>query len=103
MSCRFPRVVTFGVAEPLDQVLQLFPLAMTSVATDGLDFVLFSPSHEVRWRLGVVFSMFFCFTIRGKKRGVEYRVDHPLMGECEFERNGGDHLSDREWAVSSWG
>src|SRR6266851_395263 len=88
MSCRFPRVVAFGVSQPLDQVLQLFPPPLTSVAADGLDFVLFSPSHEVRWRPGVVFPMFFCFAIWGKKGGVENGVDRPLVGEREFVGHG---------------
>ena len=103
MSCWFPRVVTFGVAKPLDQVLQLSSLPMTSVAADGLDFIFFSPSHEVRWRPGVVFSMFFCVTIRGKKRGMKHGVDHPLEGEHKLVRYWRDHLSDGEGAVSPWG
>src|SRR6266851_2792252 len=99
MSCRFPYVVAFGVAEPLDQVLQLFSLAMTSVAADGLDLILFSPPHEVRWRLGVVFSVFFCFAIRGKEGGMKHGVDRPLVGERKLVRYWGDHLSDHKWAV----
>src|SRR6266851_3783080 len=101
MAYRFPRVVAFGVAKPLDQVLQLFSPPLTSVAADGLDFVLFYVSHEVRWWSGVVFSMFFCFAIRGKKRGMKHGVDGPLMGECEFVRHWGYHLSDGEGAVAS--
>jgi hypothetical protein len=38
----FPSVIALGVAPPFDQVLQLFSPPMTSVASDGLDFVLFS-------------------------------------------------------------
>ena len=81
MSCWFPHVVAFGVTEPFDQVLQLSSPPLTSVAADGLDFILFSSSHEVRWRPGVVFSVFFCFAIWGKKGGVEYGVDCPLVRE----------------------
>ncbi len=103
MSCWFPRVVTFGVPEPLDQVLQLIPFSMTLVAVDGLDFVLFPPPHEVRWRPGVVFSVFFCFAVWGKKGGVKHGVDRPLVGEREFVRHWRDHLSDGEGAVPSWG
>src|SRR6266851_3904572 len=99
MPCWLPRVVAFGVPKPLYQVLQLFSAPLTSVAADGLDFVLFSPPHEVRWRSGVVFSVFYCFAIRGKKGGVEYRVDSPLAGECELVRHWRDHLSDGEGAV----
>src|SRR6266851_8778501 len=103
MPCWLPRVVAFGVPKPLYQVLQLFSPPLTSVAADGLDFVLFSPPHEVRWRSGVVFSMFFRFAIWGKKGGVENRVDRPLVGERELERHGRDHLSDGKGAVPSWG
>src|SRR6266853_3837745 len=102
MAYRFPRVVAFGVTKPLDQVLQLFSAPLTSVAADGLDFVLFPPSHEVWWRPGVIFSVFFCFAIRGKKRGVKHGVDRPLVGECEFVRHWRDHLSDGKGAVPSW-
>src|SRR5713101_3025965 len=103
MSYQFPRVVAFGVAKPLDQVLQLFPLAMTSVAADGLDLILFSASHEVRWRSGIVFSVFFCFTIRGKEGGVKHGVDRPLVGERKLVRYWGDHLSDCERPMPPWG
>jgi len=37
------------------------------VAADGLDFILFCVPHEVRRGPGVVFSVFFCFAIWGKK------------------------------------
>src|SRR5216683_6573054 len=99
MSCWFPRVVAFGVARPLDQVLQLFSPPLTSVAADGLDLVLFCPPHEVRWRSGVVFSVCFCFAIWGQKRGMEHRVDSPLMGERKFVHHRGYHLHDGEGAM----
>src|SRR6266851_4931921 len=103
MSCWFPCVVAFRVPKPLDQVLQLSPSPLTSVAADGLDLVLFSPPHEVRWRSGVVFSVFFCFAIRGKKGGVKHGVDRPLVGERKLVCYRGDHLSDRKWAMPPWG
>jgi len=70
------------------------------VAADALDFILFFACHEVRGRPGVVFSMFFCFAIWGKKGGVEYRVDRPLVGEGEFEGHRGYHLRDGKGAMS---
>ena len=103
MSCWFPHVVAFGVAEPLNQVLQLFSLAMTSVAMDGLDLILFSTPHEVGWRPGIVFSVFFCFAIWGKKGGVEDGVDSPLVGERKLVCHRGDHLSDGKGAMSPRG
>src|SRR5712671_7959755 len=99
ISCGFPRVVAFGVPKPLDQVLQLFSPPLTSVAADGLDFVLFSPPHEVRWRAGVVFPVFFCFAIWGKKGGVKHWVNGPLGWQRQFVCHGGDHLSDGKGAV----
>ena len=41
----FPGVIAFGVASPLDQVLQLFLLPIMSVAPDSLDLVLFFTSY----------------------------------------------------------
>ena len=73
------------------------------MAADGLNLVLFSPSHEVRWRSGIVFSVFFCFAIWGKKGGVEDGVDSPLVGERKLVRHGEDHLSDGKGAVPSRG
>jgi hypothetical protein len=56
-----PGVVAFGVPLPLDKVLQLFSSSMTSVASDGLDFVLFFVVDKVRWWSRVVLPVFFCF------------------------------------------
>ena len=56
-----PGVVAFGVPFLFDKVLQLFPPSMTSVASDGLDFVLFFVVDKVRWWPRVVLSVFFCF------------------------------------------
>ena len=78
----FPGVVTFGVALPLYEILQLFFLSITSVASDGLDFILFSVVDKVRWGLGIVFSMFFCLHKWGKKGGVKHRVYCPLWREA---------------------
>ncbi len=57
---------------------------MTSVVADGLDLILFFITHKVQGWLGVVFSMFFCFAIWGKKGCMEYGMDGPLMGERQF-------------------
>ena len=57
----FPGVVAFGVPLPLYEILQLFPLPLTLVASDGLDFILFFVVDKVRWGPGIVFSVFFCF------------------------------------------
>jgi hypothetical protein len=49
LRCRFPRIVTFGVPLPFEEVLQLSGASMASVTPDGLDFVLFFTSDEVGW------------------------------------------------------
>ncbi len=61
----FPRIVAFGVPQPLYRILQLFLPSMMSMAADGLDFILFVIINKVRWWLGVVFSVFDCFDVRG--------------------------------------
>ena len=63
----FPSVVALGVALPLDEVLQLSFLPMTSVAPDGLDLVLFSVVDKVRWGSRIIFPVFFCLYIGGKE------------------------------------
>ena len=39
---------------------------MTSVAPDGLDFVLFFASYEVRGWSGVIGAVLYCFYIWGQ-------------------------------------
>ena len=99
----FPGVVAFRVALPLYEILQLSFLPMTSVASDGLDFVLFSVIDKVRWGSGIVLPMFLHLHKWGKKRGVENGVYHPLRREAQPIRHRGDGLFDSEGAVSSRG
>jgi hypothetical protein len=73
-----PRVVAFRVSLPLDEVLQLFSPPLTSVAANGLNFVLFFTSHKVWGRSRIVCAMFFHFYIWGEKGGMENGVDGPL-------------------------
>jgi hypothetical protein len=80
----FPGVIAFGISLPLYEIFQLSFLSMTLVAAEGLDFILFFIVDKVRWWLGEVFSMFFCFNIWGKKRGMENGVNSPLVGKSEF-------------------
>jgi len=61
----FPGVIALRVPLPLNKVLQLFSSPIMSVALDGLNFVLFFVINKVRWGPQVVFSIFFCFNIRG--------------------------------------
>jgi hypothetical protein len=98
-----PRVVAFWIALPLDKVLQLFSPPLMSVASDGLDLVLFFIVDKVRWGSREVFSVFFCFYVRGQKGGVEDRVDSPLRGEMELVYHWGDNSLDQKGSMSSWG
>ncbi len=74
-------VIALWVPLPLDEILQLFFLPMTSVAPDSLDLVLFLVVDKVRWWSRIVLSMFFCLHIWGKKGGMEDGVYGPLRGE----------------------
>jgi hypothetical protein len=40
---------------------------MTSVAPDGLDFILFFIIHKVQRWARIVFAMFYCFDVWGKE------------------------------------
>jgi hypothetical protein len=99
----FPGVIAFGVALPFDQVLQLSFPSMTSVASDGLDFVLFSPFYQFQGWPRVVLAVFFCFDERGKERRVKDRVYCPLWGQAQPVGHRGDHLSDLEGPMMSGG
>ena len=50
MVDRFPGVIALRIALPLYEILQLSFLPMMSVASDGLDLVLFLVIDKVRWR-----------------------------------------------------
>ena len=50
MFDRLPRVVRFGVALPFHQVLQFARAPEPSMASDGFDFKLLLPMHEVGGR-----------------------------------------------------
>ena len=76
-----PGVVALGVTLPLYKILQLLFLPMTLVASDGLDFVLFSVVDKVRWGPGIVLPMFFCLHKWGKEGCMENGVYGPLRGE----------------------
>ena len=56
----FPRVVAFGVALPLDEVLQRFLPPLTSVAANVLDLVLFFVIHEVWGWSRIIGPVFHC-------------------------------------------
>jgi hypothetical protein len=76
---------------------------MMSVASDGLDLVLFFVVDKVRWGPREVFSVFFCLHVRGQEGGVEYRVDGPLRGEAELIHYWGDNPFDQKGSMPPWG
>jgi hypothetical protein len=98
-----PGVVAFWIALPIDKVLQLFFPPLTSVASDGLDLILFFIVDEVRWGSQEVFSVFFCLYVRGQKEGMEHRVDGPLRGEAELVYHQGDNSFNQKGSMPSWG
>jgi len=81
----------------------LFLPPMMSVASDGLNLVLFFVVDEVRWGPREVFSVFFCLHVRGQEGGMEYRVDGPLRGEAELIHHWRDNPFDQKGSMPSWG
>jgi hypothetical protein len=63
LAGRFPCVVAFGISLPLEEVLELSRLSMTSVTVDLLHLIFLFALNEVRWWLGKVRAMCSCFTI----------------------------------------
>ena len=60
---QLPRVITFQVSCPLQELLQLSLFPMTSVVLDGLNFVVFFSSDKIRWRSREVWAMRFSLVI----------------------------------------
>ena len=79
-----PGVIALRVSFPFEEILELFPSSMTSVAPYLLHLVLCFSRDKVRWWSGVVGSMGVCFNVWGKQTGVEYGVDVPLIRELEL-------------------
>jgi hypothetical protein len=52
-----PRVVTFRVPLPFDEVLEPSSLAMTLMVYHMFHFIFFFPINKVRWWLGEVGTM----------------------------------------------
>jgi hypothetical protein len=50
----FPSVIAFGVAFPLDQILQGLVAPPSLVCTDLFHFILFFSINQIRWRPGEV-------------------------------------------------
>ena len=83
----FPGVICLGVSFPLSQVLQLAPLAMEVMVSDGLDLILLFSIHYLRGRFHKVGPMLFCFAIRCQQASVEDVMDGPGRGKLELIGN----------------
>src|SRR5579863_4592431 len=84
----FPGVITFRVAFPFEEILELLSSTMTSVAPYLLHLILCFSCDKVRWVSGVIRSMRVRFDVWGKEASMEHRVDVPLMGKLELIGHG---------------
>jgi len=98
---RFPGVVALWVPFPLNEVLYL--TLLTSMGSDGLNFVLFLTLYQVQGWPRVILTVFFCLDIWGKGRGMEHGVYGPLWGKGQLVCHRRDHLSDLEQPMMSRG
>ena len=73
----FPGVVTFRVAPPLYEILEHSGTSMMMVVSNLFHFILFFIIDQVRWGMGVVWSMGICFNIWGKEGCMEDWMDGP--------------------------
>ena len=78
----FPGVVTFRVAPPLYEVLEHSGASMELVISDLLHFLLFFiidqiSIDQIRWGMGVIWTMGKCFDVWGKKGHVEDQMYCP--------------------------
>ena len=83
----FPGVVRFRVILPFDQVLEVAPLAMEAMVSNGLNFILLFSVHYLRGRFRKVDPMLFCFAIRHQQAGMEDVMDGPGQGKLELISN----------------
>jgi hypothetical protein len=58
-----PRIVTFGVSFPFDEILESLRPPMMSVVQDTLHFVLLFSTDKVRWGTEEVWFEGRCFVI----------------------------------------
>ena len=88
----FPGVVTFRVALPLYKILECSGMSMMSVISNLFHLILFFVVDQVRWGMGVVWTMGMCFDVWGKKGCVEDQMNCPGDGEFQFECYRGDFI-----------
>ena len=73
----FPGVVTFRVAPPLYEILEHSGMPVMSVISNLFHFVLFFIIDQIRWGMGVIWTVGMCFDIWGKERCMEDWMNCP--------------------------
>ena len=61
----FPSVIALGIAPPLYEILERSGASVESVISNLLHFVLFFIIDQVRWGMGIVWTMGRCFDVWG--------------------------------------
>ena len=67
----FPDVITFRIAPPLYEILEHSGTSVEPVISDLFHFILFFIIDQVRWGMGVVWTVGRCFDVWGKKGHME--------------------------------
>ena len=73
----FLGVVTFRVALPLYEILECSGMSVMLVISDLFHFVLFFIIDQIRWGMGVIWTMGMCFDIWGKEGCMEDWMNCP--------------------------
>ena len=73
----FPGVVTFRVTLPLYEVLEDSGTSVMSVISNLFYLVLFFIINQVRWGMGVVWTVGICFDVLGKEGCMENWMNCP--------------------------
>ena len=71
------------MALPSYKVLLLLPSPKGSLFYDSFNFPFWGIINDGRCRLGKVWAMFRCFSVRGKKGSMEYIMNLPYLREVE--------------------
>jgi hypothetical protein len=78
-----PRVVSGGVSFSVNEIL-LLSVPKGSCLDDLFYFLFRSVINNVRRGLEIVWAMFGCFVVRGKKGSMEDIMDPPCFREVEL-------------------
>ena len=96
-----PKVVRFGVSDPLNEILESAFIARGTYVEYPFNFVLWFVVDEVGWRVRVVQTVSFGFDVWDEERGVEDGVDpFPSFVEIETIIDGADLFEYGERSMS---